>query len=234
MSKTLLNGVNDVLKRLNHIKGNSGELTSLTDSQRQVVIDLTIQAWNECIIDLYDSINEPLPNELSTTNITLATGTRDYSLPTDLVQIRWPLHDKTNGRYIDEYPGGYEMLSIDQAIPTNYTGPPSYGTIRPTDGHLYIDTVPTSAENGLVYELLYDKSLIMSSAASTFPFSDTAYQMLITPVTELVKRDLTKTFDDKFYKKRMAQAVKLIAKRQSRTQWSPDRSGNVSTDPMEA
>lgn len=235
MAKTLLNGVNDVLKRLGHIKGNSGELASLTDSQRQVVIDLAIQSWNELLVDLYDSAEIPFPNEVATSNITLATSDRDYVLPSDMVYIRWPLINTTYGYEIFEYPGGWDQMRKDQTIPDNYTGRPQYAVIRPTDGYLYLEKIPTSAENGLVYALAYDKSLLMDAAADTFPCIDDVYQMLIPCATELVKRDQEKSFDEAIYRRRLGQAATLLTKRQQRTSWSPQRLGAhvTNSDPLE-
>lgn len=234
MSRTLLQGVNDVLKRLGYIKGNSGDLTSLTDSQRQVAIDLTIQSWNEIIIDLYDSCEIPFPNETTTTNITLATSDRDYSIPADLIYIRWPLINATYGYEIFEYPGGFDQMRRDQTIPANYTGRPQYAAIRPSDGLLYMDRIPTSVENGLVYVLTYDKSLLISSAASTFPFIDDVYQILIPCVTELVKRDVEKAWDEDIYNRRMGQAAAMLSKNLPRQSWTPQRLGAqvTSSDPL--
>lgn len=234
MSRTLLQGVNDVLKRLGYIKGNTGDLTSLTDSQRQVVVDLTVQSWNEIVIDLYDSAEIQFPNEMSTSNITLATSDRDYSIPNDLIYIRWPLINATYGYEIFEYPGGWDQLRKDQTIPANYTGRPQYAAVRPSDGLLYMDRIPTSAENNLVYVLTYDKSLIISAAASTFPFIDDIYQLLVPCVTELIKRDIEKTFDDDLYNRRLAQAAAMLAKALPRQSWTPDRLGAhvTSSDPL--
>lgn len=236
MAKTLLNGVNDVLKRLGYIKGNSGELASLTDSQRQVIIDLVIQSWNELLIDVYDSAEIAFPNEVATSNITLATSDRDYVLPSDLVYIRWPLINQTYGYEIFEYPGGWDQLRRDQTIPANYTGRPQYAAVRPTDGYLYLERIPTSAENGLVYVLTYDKSLLMDSAADTFPFIDDVYQMLIPCVTELVKRDQEKAFDEAIYRRRLGQAASLLTRKQQRQSWTPQRLGAhvTNSDPLES
>jgi hypothetical protein len=232
---TLLSGVNAVLKRIGVIKGNSGELASLTDEQRQVVIDLTIQAWNEILIDVFDSSEIAVPNEVSSNTITLATGDRDYALQTNVVQLRWPFKNLTTGHEIHEYPGGWEQLISDQTIPGNYTGQASYAVIDPSDGELYLDMIPTANENGDVYTYYYDKSLLMSAAADVFPFSDTVYTSLIPAVAELVKRDREKSFDKDIYKRRVALAVGQMTKQQLRSSWAPVRNSSVnSSDPLEA
>lgn len=234
-TKTLLNGVNDVMKRLGFIKGNSGELASLTDSQRQTTIDLVVQAWNELLIDLYDSAEIPLPNEVGTNTITLATDDRDYALQSDVVQLRWPLVNTITGHEIHKYPGGWDQLRKDQTIPANYTGLASYAVIDPIDGELYLDRIPTASENGDVYTYYYDKSLLISTAAATFPFTDTVYQTLLVPCAELVKREKKNSFDGPMYAKRLGTAAGLLTQEQQRESWAPIRSGSVNTsDPMEA
>lgn len=233
MSKTLLNGVNDVLKRIGVIKGNSGELTSITDSARQTVIDLTVQSWNEALVDLVDSAGDAIPKAVGSGTLTLATSTRAYAPASDLVKIRWPFHDATNGRYISEYPGGYEQLYQDQPVPSTIAGIPTQAAIRLTDGYIYLDTTPTSAENGLVYTYLYDKSLLMTAYTSVFPFTDSVYQVMIPAVAELVKRDWESTFDAAVYKARMAQASSLASENEIQYQWTPERGNQESSDPLE-
>ena len=178
-TKTLLNGVNAVLRRVNILTGDTGELDSLTSSPRQVFIDTAIQVWNEATIQLYSSTSGALPTSITEATITLANGDRDYALASDLVRIYWPLQDETNGREIEQYPGGYMQMVNDQEIPTNYTGIPYYGVIRPTDGLLYLDAIPQATEAGLVYKYRYDKSLVLDTATDTFPFSDQVFQAMI-------------------------------------------------------
>jgi len=239
MSRTLLQGVNEVLKRLGDIKSNSGELSSLTDSQRQVQIDLAVQVWNEVILDLYDSCEEQLPKEMSTSTITLATGDRDYSLPTDMTYIRWPLKNDSNGYLIQEYPGGWQQMLLDQLQPANFTGRPFYGCIRPSDGLLYLDRIPTAADNGLAYTLYYDKSLIMSSAASVYPFSDDVFTELVPAVAEKIKMERDNQSDAKYsvsekkYSKSMGKAAAKVSMNVARNYYSPDRGYGNTSDPMD-
>ena len=234
MAKTLLNGINDVMKRLGYIKGNSGELTSIIDSQRQVTIDLTIQAWNEVIVEIYDASDTPLPNELAENTITLVTDDRDYVLQTDLVQIRWPFTNQINGHQIFEYPGGYSQIYFDQPIPANFTGQPTLGAIRPIDGQLYLNAIPTSEQNGDVYTYQYHKELLLSAAADLMPFGDTVFSQLIMAVAELVKRDKEKSFDGGMYARRTGIAAGLLTQQQQRRHWTPIRGTRINvTDPLE-
>src|SRR5690242_2414132 len=101
-NKTLLNSVNEILKRVSVIAGDSGALTSLTDSARQVDIDTAVQVVNEGIDELYSTTGESLPNQRASSTITLATGTRNYSLQSGLVRLHWPLIDRTHTQFIWE------------------------------------------------------------------------------------------------------------------------------------
>lgn len=219
MAKTLLNGVNDVLKRAGWIEGDSGELTTLTESARQHVIDVVVAVWNEAIDSLYDQSRIPRPNELAENTITLVTDDRDYALQTDLVQLRFPLLDETNGFYIEFFEGGYEGLIRSQPIPADFTGLANFAVIRPTDGELFLDRIPTSAENGRVYKYRYDKDLELTAAASTMPFSDAAYRAMVPAVAQLVRRDLKNDFDGGMFRDQIGQASRFLSQRQLRAQW---------------
>ena len=216
MAKTLLESVNEVLKKVKVIAGDAGELTTLTDSGRQVYIDNAVQAWNEAVDQLYSVSNIPLPNELAESTITLATSDRDYALDAALVQLRWPLIDETNGRVIEEYPGGYKSMVDSQLIPSNHTGIPYYGAIRPTDGELYLDAIPTSDENGLVYKYRYDKDTVMSIAADTVPFKDAVFRAMVPAVAELWKRNQNQSFDNDIYTLSIGRAGRLMTSVQRR------------------
>lgn len=228
---TLLNGVNAVLKKRKLVEGDATALTSLTDSSRQLYIDSAIALWNEAIDELYTTMNTPLPKEQATTTITLVNGTRDYTLPSDLVQIRWPLIDETNGQVIEEYPGGYDQMRRDQLIPSNFTGLPIYGAISPVDEKLYFDRIPQSTEAGLVYTLAYDKDLALATESDTFPFSDAVYRALVPVVAEFMRRDFDSASDPATIRLGIGRASRLITMSQGRDSWTPQSYGGSSTDP---
>jgi hypothetical protein len=178
MAKTLLNGVNEVLKRASIISENS-LLTSLTNSGKQVFIDLAVQAWGEAVDQIYSKARIKMPNQAEESNITLVASKRTYSLATDLVQLSWPLHEETQGLFINKYPGGYEELRHVLTQPGNYTGQPTSGAISPIDGDLFIDMLPTSSEAGYEYKYTYWKDLTLSRASDQFPFSDTVFRAFV-------------------------------------------------------
>jgi hypothetical protein len=219
MAKTLLNGVNEILKRSAIIAGDAGELASLTDSARQVSIDHAVQVINECIDELFSSSNIPLPNEQAESTITL-TATRAYTLASDLSQMRWPLIDKTNNQYIYEYSGGYNgLLMIDPE--QDDTGMPVFASIRPTDGKLHLDREPSADYIGNVYTYQYDKDTGLSAATDTMPFGDPVFRAMVPAWVQLFKRDRRGEFDQSLYLLNVGRAARLLTQKQMRTSWSP-------------
>lgn len=208
MAKTLLNGVNEVLKRVHAISGTDGEFTGLTDSARQPWIDLAVQVWNETIDRFFVVSNKPKPNELAESTITLVTGTRAYSFPSNFLQLRWPLVNQTNGDVIEEYPGGYWQMFQDQTIPGNYTGKAQMAAIRETDSKLYLDRIPTTAENGAVYTYNYDKNLELTAASDTMPFNDVVFRALVPAVAELWSKEQKRAFDESAYNRAIGTAAR--------------------------
>jgi len=153
-------------------------------------------------------------------SVTLVTSTRAYSLASDLVQMLWPLLDETNGRFIYEYEDGYHALITQQIFPDNYTGIPYRGVIRPTDGLLYLDYIPTSDENGLIYKYRYLKDTILSVAADTFPCTDACFRALVPAGAEFVNRVHKNKFDEAMFKTSVGRAARLLGKPPQRNSYA--------------
>ena len=232
MASTLLDGTNEVLKKVKMIQGDSGVLTTLTDSARQLSIDSAVQAWNEAIDALYELTTDSKPNIMSSATITLVTSQRAYSLASDLTRLHWPLLDSTNGYYIYEYEGGYLDLIEDQPIPADYTSLPQYAVIRPSDGKLYIDTSPSSDYNGLVYSYNYDKDASLSLAADTMPFNDTVFRSMVPVVAELWNRNQNRRFDVGIYQSSLARAASYLNQTPFRSSWLSRSEPENNTDPL--
>jgi hypothetical protein len=224
MASTLLEAVNLILKRTGYIAGDAGELSTLTDSGRQRAIDLAVAVINEGIDELYSASEIDLPNEQAEDTITLVTGDRDYALPDDIVQIRWPLIDRTNGQYIFEYAGGYNKMLADDPY-QNMTGLPLGAVIRPTDGLLYLDRAPSSAENGRVYTFQYDKDLSRNSANDLLPFNNAVLRGMVPAWLQLWKRDMRQSFDADLFGLSIGRASRLMTMKQARTSYNPRRGG---------
>lgn len=220
MAKTLLNCVNEVLKRVGMITSDAGALSTLTSSALQRDIDIAVQVINEGIVLLYTASHKPMPNEQAESSFTLVEATRAYTLAPDLVQIRWPLIDKTNSQFITKYPGGYQKMLIDDPEQDD-TGLPHMGDIRSTDGKLYLDRAPTSEDAGKTYTYQYDKSLLMTAAADTVPFSDDVFAMMVPPWAHLWKRERRQEFDTGVFQTSIGTAAQILTKQQLRTSYSP-------------
>lgn len=219
MAESLLTALNKSLKRVGMISGDAGDLTSLTDSSRQHAIDVTIQMWNEIIVDLYTASSISLPSEATTDNITLVDGTREYSLPADLEQMRWPLINQTLGHVIYPYPGGFAQMRMDQPIPANYTGRPIYAVINPSTNKLRMNVVPDADADADVYQIFYDKNTSMALAADTFPFSDGVVDSLVPAVAQMYNREEKGKFDAPLFKAALGRSARLLSQKQQRTKW---------------
>lgn len=231
---TLLDGVNAVLRRRKLIQGDADVLTTLSDQSRQIYIDEAIALWSETIDQLYTMSCQPMPKEMAETTITLVTAQRSYTLPADMVQIRWPLINEANGYVIEEYPGGYDQMRRDQLQPDNYTGRPQYAAINPIDDTLYVDQVVPSSDNGLEYRLVYDKDLSLSLATDVFPFNDAVYRALVPVVAEYLRRNFDNTFDQNYVRLSMGRASQFLTQNQQRETWK-SRARNVGlSDPYNA
>lgn len=223
MAKTLLNAVNETLKRLKMIQGDADILTTLTDSSRQIWIDIAVQVVNEGIDTLYDSSGVAQPNELSETvaEITLVLNQREYTLPTDVVQLRFPGLNEVAGLFIDRYPGGYAQMRLDQPTPdTGYEGLPTFAAINPSNGKLRMDHRPQADDVGDVYIFEYDKDLVLTLAADTVPFTDAAFRAMVPAWAQLVSRDLKRDFDAAIFERQIGQAARFLTQEQRRDRWS--------------
>lgn len=229
--KTLLDGVNEVLKRVKIVQGDNGELTTLTDSARQTYIDSCIQIWNEIIDELYMMASKPKPNQTDEKQITLAANKREYLLNDSLTRLHWPLRDETNGQFIYEYPGGYMEMRSDQAFPDNYTGVPSYGAFNPDNGKLYLDRIPTSSEAGRIYKYTFEKDMELTAATDTFPFKNVVFRALVPAAAEKWKYDQHGKGDPFSYRRAVGVASNYLSQNPKRDTWTPTRRVANSTDP---
>ncbi len=218
--KTLLDGVNELFKRANLIQGDAAALTTLTDSARQHPIDIAIQVINEGIDELYTSSHIELPNEQAESTVTLQTGVRSYALNASLTKMIFPLIDKTNTQYIWKFPGTYDdMLQIDPE--QDDTGLPWWGIVSPVDGHLFLNVIPTSEENGHVYTYQYEKDLALAAATDTVPFDNKVFRAMVPAWLQLYKREMRNEFDAALYQMSIGRAAVSLTQIDSRQSYSP-------------
>jgi hypothetical protein len=220
MAKTLLNCVNETLKRVRVIAGDAGVLTTLTDSARQPAIDVAVQVINEGIDDLYSTNGLAIPNSQDQSSITLVAGTRAYALASNLLQLRWPFIDRSNNQYLHEYPGGYNQLLIDDPE-LDDTGLPHYATIRPTDGYIYLDRAPASEDAGKIYYYQFDKETVLDEAADTVPFGDAVFRAMVPAWVQLWKREMRNEFDSDLFRLNLGRAARMMTMKQPRRHYCP-------------
>lgn len=220
---TLLDGTNEVLKKLQLIQGDSGLLTTLSDPPRQTFVDKIVQGWNEVVDELYSTADKPLPKALAENTITLATDDRDYALQSDLVELFIGKNgeialDETNGRHI--WHRDYMTIVSEQFQPGNWTGTPLFGGIRPSDGELYLDRIPTANENGLIYKYRYLKDVSVSAATDVFPFTDAVFRALVPAVAEYVRIPEERDFNAGVFATNLGRAARLLNQVSRRRSWS--------------
>ena len=225
MAKTLLNGVNEVLKKAKLIQGDSGALTTLSDSARQVWIDTAVQAWNETILDLFTAIEEPMPTHTGEGTLTLVADQREYTFTGDL--IYWPLVDETNGLFIHEYPGGFSAMVRQQPQPGSYTGIPNAAVIEPVSGKLRLDRVPKSGEAGRVYKYRYAADGELTAAGDAMPFSDSVFISIVPAVTEKFTFYDRREFTPEVAAMSMGAAGRQLRKSPARTHYGRSRMAAV-------
>lgn len=231
MAKTLLDGVNDVLK-LTGIISTTNTLSSLTDSGKQGFIDTAITVWNQAIDQVFSVSKVMRPKQGQEDSIILIADVRSYPLPCDLVQIRWPLQEESKGLYIHEYPGGYEDLRHSQTQPGNYTGQPTFAAIDPIEGDLYLDRIPLTADAGDEYTFFYWKDTGLSLGSDVMPFGDTVYRAMVPVVTEMFRFYRNNRFISDMSQFNLGRAVRALMKQPPRTRWIAKGSRARTTNPL--
>jgi len=240
---TFVSAVNASLKRVRVIAGDTQELatstvtstaTGLTStgaftvSSIQNEIDIMLQCWNEAITEVY-TLGMFAP-EVATATVILSTAVREYTLPSDFEKFagrdgQRAFRGATRQWVIDEYPGGFAQMLVDQAgFASDWQGEPQYYAISPvTSQTVRFDREPTSNENGWTYNALYDKRISRSStmATDTMPFSDTVTDSLVPVVAEAWSRVFKKEFDSEIFRYALIRALEHVTQTQRRTSWGP-------------
>lgn len=220
MAQTLLDGINEVLKRVGVIDGDDAALTATTDAARQRTIDVAIQCINEGVDELYSATDLPMPTEQKESTFTLVQGTRSYALESDLVQLRWPLIDKSNNQYLFRFPGGYnDILILDPE--QDDTGLPQYAAISPVNGELYLERAPDAQSAGRTYTYQYDRDLSLSDGSDTVPFTDAVFRAMVPAWVQLWKREMRNEFDGALFRASIGRASRFLTRVQPRSTYSP-------------
>lgn len=235
MAKTLLNGVNEVLKKAGLIDSDVGVLTSLSDSGRQSYIDTAVQALNECVDQLYAEAQMSKPNVLTTSLIVMNAGTQSNGAQTNVVRYRPEFHlvDRTNSHIIffDMSEDAYAKLILAD-LEQDDTGLPSYAVVSPINGDIVWNITPSAEYHNRQYRYYYDKELELTAASDTFPFKDIVFRMLVNAAYERFTYMDRKEFNVGFYNYHMSLAAKYLRQVPPRQSWNKSTTGVNPTDPM--
>lgn len=168
---TLLEAVTRILRLNAILRGDTDAPTSFSDTNHNASMQLAIVAVQDELTSL--TAERLVPYEKTSATITLATGTRTYSLATDFVNFYGYPHfyDTEGNRLLPEWPGGQEKLQLEDFQYLTRTGTPSWWYWEPTTskkvGFYY---APDSSYNGKTLTYHYERSVMVSVAADTMPF----------------------------------------------------------------
>lgn len=243
MAFTVLDVVNKSLKRVGIITGESGELTTSTqstatgldpspfvDSERQHYIDVMLQTWQEAVHEIY--FGGMLPLEVSTATLTLASGEREYDLPTDFDRMAGDsyyaraLRGVTNGVILFQYPGGYAQMLADQPVATDWVGDPQAWALSPNGDKIRLDRDgPTGTDNTDTYNFLYEKRVAFTSTMATesLPFSDSVADSMVPVVAEFWGRALNNEFDAAMFTTSISRAIGVARRTQPQSHYGRGR-----------
>ncbi len=240
MPVVFLQVVNATLKRVRVIQGDAGELATstvtstatgavatdaFTDSGRQVQIDLVIQVWQEAAHALYDL--NLLGDEGASATVNLASGQREYDLPSDFERMAGKSSDErvwrgaTTGLILTEYPGGYAKMLRDQPVASDYIGDPGRWALSPVDRtKVRLDREGVTGATD-TYNFLYEKRLALTAtmATDTLPFSDTVADSLVPVVAEGWNRIMKKEFDSGLFRTSVGRAARTMTQNQPRVRY---------------
>lgn len=210
MATTFLQAVNATLKRVGIIQGDSGALSSFTDSGRQTDVDVMLDAWNDVIAELYKAGD--FPGEQEENSFTLSSGTGEYTLATDYTRILGNPICVARNLIIEKWPGTFAELREAQPDPSDFTGQPNYWVINPTNDKIRLDRQATADEDGDVYTYINEKRINMSATGDTFPFSDEVVDALKPAVCQVWSADQKSQFNEGIYQASMSRAAQLLSR----------------------
>lgn len=176
---TFLQAVNQLLRRTGIIGGTGDDLAAFGGTRHQGSEELAKLAIQDELRHIAVALS--LPNErVFATDITLAAGTRQYTLASGFVRFQdenpWfyklDASDLPSETVIVPYRGGEAGLRKDYPRYRTTNGNPfcwyPSGTANNTIGFFQI---PQAAHNGDKYGYYYEKSVTVALAADTLPFT---------------------------------------------------------------
>ena len=175
---TFLDVVNRVLRINTIIGADDDDLADFNDTQHIATLQLAKIAIQSTLTEL--TSDRIIPYEEADGTITLVTGQRAYTLPSDFIRFKGdkPFLLKLDGSSnsanitVSEYPGGEEKLRRQILDYRSQTGEPRwFYQIMSSTKQIGVYQVPDTASNGIVYRFPYEKSVYVTLATDTMPFT---------------------------------------------------------------
>lgn len=204
---TLLDVVNNVMRRVRLIDSQDEVLLDFDDNRLRVDVDMIIDAVNDTIRYIYDYGKIP-PHVVQTGTITLSATQRGYNAPDDFHRmVSESFIDQVKGHRLCEYPGGFKQLFEDQLVPDNYQGQPLYWAISPSK-NIRLDKVPGPEFDGDEYSFLYEAQLNFVLHTDVLPMSEMTIRDMTPAIVQMYKKDSDPTsYDSNAFMSSVAMAV---------------------------
>jgi len=151
--------------------GDDDDITSFSETQHAAYISLAKIAIQD---ELSEIVSERLiPYEKTSATITLASGTRTYSLAADFVRFfgsNPSFYDSTDNTRIYEFHGGEDKLrDFDYLYKTNTGAPNWWYWDNTTTKSVGFYSVPNATYDTRSLQYDYEKSVMVSDATDTLP-----------------------------------------------------------------
>ena len=175
---TFLDVVNRVLRINTVIGADDDDLTTFDDTQHVATLQIAKIAIQSTLTEL--TSDRIIPYEEADGTITALTGVRLYSLPADFIRfkgekpflLKLDSNSESDNITVNEYPGGEEKLRrqvLDYRIQPGESR--WFYQIMSSIKQIGLYQVPDSSINNVVYRFPYEKSVYVSVAADTMPFT---------------------------------------------------------------
>ena len=175
---SFLSVVNRVLRINTIIGADDDDLTTFDDTQHVATLQIAKIAIQSTLTEL--TTDRIIPYEEADGTITVADGTRVYSLPSDFIRFRGenPFLLKLDGSSnsenitVNHYPGGEETLRRTVLDYREQSGEPTwFYPIQSSTKQIGLYQVPNASVDGVTYRFPYEKSVYVTLAADTMPFT---------------------------------------------------------------
>ena len=175
---TFLDVLNRVLRINTVIGADDDDLTTFDDTQHVATLQIAKIAIQSTLTEL--TSDRIIPYEEADGTITALTGQRLYALPVDFIRfkgekpflLKLDSNSESDNITVNEYPGGEEKLR--RQILDYRTQPGEsrwFYQVMSSTKQIGLYQVPDSSINNVVYRFPYEKSVYVSLAADTMPFT---------------------------------------------------------------